>query len=176
MCQGGPGKQEAATKCNDSTICGTRPSFVSFCITCFFLYFICILTGVPGTASVWASLQLLVGPVRYFGELGETARGRLAIIRLASVASFVKWKQNLRDAGLHKDLVDVADPPVECRVQGWELFKADSVSDHEARVKGAVLQILHNFAPVLVDRCLTVSDESDPLLHQGAYIEVVRES
>ena len=47
------------------------------------------------------------------------------------------------------------------------------MGNHDARIEGAVTDLLQQLLPVLVHWGLTVSDEADTALHERADVEVV---
>lgn len=80
------------------------------------------------------------------------------------------------ELGLNKDLVNAGSPSVKLGVQLLEFVELDTVTDHESRVELAGSDVVvQNFLPVKVNRRLTVTDESDTLLHNSSDVELVAE-
>lgn len=75
--------------------------------------------------------------------------------------------------GLNKDFLHGILLLVELVVHLVEILKTDTMREHLGRVQLAILNHLQKLLPIFDDRGLTVADEADTALHQGANVEVV---
>lgn len=70
-----------------------------------------------------------------------------------------------RVLGLHKDLLQAILVLVELVVDLGQVLQGNPVRNHLQGIDLAPLYLLHELLPVLVDRCLAVSDEPNASLH-----------
>lgn len=74
---------------------------------------------------------------------------------------------------LDEDLLQAVLVLVELVVDLIQVLETDAVRHHLQRIELALLDLLHELVPVLVDWSLTIANEADTTLHQRADVEVV---
>jgi len=79
-----------------------------------------------------------------------------------------------RELGLDKDLLHGVLLGVKLVVGLVNVLETHSVRDHLIRIELALADLDEELLPVLVHRCLAVSDESNATLHERPDVEVVR--
>jgi hypothetical protein len=74
-----------------------------------------------------------------------------------------------REASLDVDLLHAIVLLVEVVVHFGHVLDANTVCDHLEGINLALLNLIEQFVPVLVDGSLAVTDEADTAFHQGAW-------
>ena len=131
-----------------------------------------------GLEPALASSHDTVRPVRDLAQLREASSRTFA----ENPYQLTSWAPQLErpsspEFGLHKHLFNTRHTLVELLVKRWEILDVHSMSDNVLDVEFARLDVIvEDLVPVQVDWCLTITDESNTLLHQGSNVEVVGES